>query len=330
MFSQIFRLVDEILVGREISYSEACRLGNLRRPHEIVALAAAANAVREETLGPKVDLCSLVNAKSGICAEDCAFCAQSSRYAPDGPTYPLLPPEEIFQAAQEAEARGAERFCIVTSGLAATPAELEDILEAIHRIREGTRLELDCSLGRLSSRDFQALRQAGVARYNHNLETSEDHFGKICSTHSYQDRVATVKAAQEAGMEVCCGGILGMGETLEQRLRLAFALREMKVDCIPINLLNPRPKTPLSAQKPIPPLEAIQTAALFRLILPDRIIKLAGGREHNLRDLQSLGLLAGANGLIIGGYLTTQGRSPEQDFQLIRDLEMEAGGAEEL
>ncbi|MFQ5904418.1 MAG: biotin synthase BioB [Candidatus Binatia bacterium] len=324
MFSRIFNLAEEILEGREISYSEACRLGSLRRPEEVMALTAAANAVREKTLGPKVDLCSLVNAKSGICIEDCAFCAQSSHFSTGCPTYSLLSPREIFQAAQAAENEGAERFCIVTSGPAPTSEELENILRALHRIREDTRLELDCSLGKLGPPDFQALRQAGVTRYNHNLETAEDHFGNICSTHSYHDRVATVKAAQETGMEVCCGGILGLGETIEQRLRLAFALKELAVDCVPINLLNPRRGTPLAHQPPISPFEAIQTTALFRLILPDKIIKLAGGREHNLRDLQALGILAGANGLIIGGYLTTQGRSPEQDLQMIRDLGMEA------
>jgi len=323
MFSHIFQLADEIIEERDISYAEAYRLGNLRRPEEIMALATAANAIREKNLESEVDLCSLVNAKSGMCMEDCAFCTQSGHHATDCLTYPLLSSQEIFQAAQEAEARGAERFCIVTSGPAATPAEMEDILEALRWIREDTQLELDCSLGKLSYEDFHALRQAGVTRYNHNLETSEDHFEKICSTHSYQDRVTTVQTAQKAGMEVCCGGILGMGESLEQRIKLAFTLRELEVDCIPINLLNPRPGTPLASQKPLSPMEAIQTIALFRMILPEKTIKLAGGREHNLRDLQSLGLLAGANGLIIGGYLTTQGRSPEQDVQMVRDVGME-------
>lgn len=320
MFTTIFQIAERVIAGEEISYPEANRLVKIQRSEEVMALAAAANAVRERFIGPQVDLCSLVNAKSGLCSEDCTFCGQSSHYSTGCRTYPLLSVDEMVKAAREAESRGADRFCIVTSGQRVSGPELEVILEAFREIRESTQLKLDCALGRLSREEFQALKQAGVTRYNHNLETAEAHFDQICSSHAYRDRVETVQVAQETGLEVCCGGIIGLGESPAHRLELAFALKELGVDCIPINILNPRPGTPLAAAAPLPPLEILATISLFRLILPGRVIKLAGGREHNLRDLQALGLLAGANGLITGGYLTTQGRSPEQDLQMIRDL----------
>ncbi|MBI2877127.1 MAG: biotin synthase BioB [Candidatus Tectomicrobia bacterium] len=320
MFTDIFQIAERVIAGGEISVLDAHRLARVQRPDEVMALVAAANAVRERFIGPKVDLCSLINAKSGRCSEDCAFCAQSGHYDTGCRTYPLVSPEEMVQAAREAEAQGAERFCVVTSGQRVGPPEFQVILETLQRIREQTRLKLDCALGKLSLEEFRALRQVGVTRYNHNLEAAEPYFARICSTHTYQDRVETVKAAKEAGLEVCCGGIIGLGESPAQRLELAFALKALEVDCIPINLLNPRPGTPLASTPPLPPLEILVTISLFRLILPKRVVKLAGGREHNLRDLQAVGLLAGANGLITGGYLTTQGRSPEQDLQMIRDL----------
>jgi biotin synthase len=198
--------------------------------------------------------------------------------------------------------------------------EFETILNALDRIRRETTLDLDCSLGTLSEERAEALRKVGVIRYNHNVETSESHFHKICSTHSFADRVKTVEVLKDRGFSVCCGGIIGLGESPQQRLELAFSLRDLGIDCIPFNILNPRPGTPLEHSESVAPMEIVKTIALFRLVLPRGTIKIAGGREANLRDLQSVALLAGANGLILGNYLTTLGRSTEDDLTMVRDL----------
>jgi biotin synthase len=228
--------------------------------------------------------------------------------------------DRIVKEAKEAQKKGTGRFCLITSGRKLNDKEFETILNALGRIREETALDLDCSLGTLSEERAEALRKVGVTRYNHNLETAESHFSKICTTHSFQDRVQTITVLKDRRFSVCCGGIIGLGESPQQRLELAFSLRQLGIDCIPFNILNPRPGTPLERSESVLPMEVIKTIALFRLILPKGTIKIAGGREANLRDLQSLALLAGANGLILGNYLTTLGRSPEDDLAMIRDL----------
>jgi biotin synthase len=323
MENSIQALREKVLVGNDISMVEALDLISLNRKNDILALVALACEVRERHKGDKVDFCSLINAKSGQCPEDCKFCAQSSRYNSSAPSYTLLEPSTILQAAREAEQNGAGHFCLVTSGKRISEAEFASILETLQEIKKTTGLRLDCSLGHLPKEYFIELHRIGVSRYNHNLEAAKSFFPAICSTHTYQDRWDTVRAIQEAGLETCCGGIIGMGETWEPRLELAFALKELGVECATINILNPRPGTPLAHIAPLPPWEIIKTIAIFRLILPNGIIKLAGGRERNLRDLQSLGILAGANGLIIGGYLTTSGRSIAEDVQMIKDLDLE-------
>lgn len=320
MIAVIQSLGEKVLDGRGISLAEARCLIDLNRKNEILALVSVACQVRERQKGDKVDLCSLINAKSGKCPEDCAFCAQSIHHDAPADSYPLLEPAIILQAARQAEQNGANHFCLVTSGKRVSEAEFALILRILKGLRETTQLSLDCSLGHLPREYFVELHRVGISRYNHNLETAESFFPNICSTHTYQDRWNTVRAVQEAGLEICCGGIIGLGETWEHRLELAFALKELKVGCATINILNPRPGTPLEHIPPLSPWEIIKAIAIFRLILPNSIIKLAGGRERNLRDLQSLGILAGANGLIIGGYLTTSGRSVADDLQMIKDL----------
>lgn len=320
MISWLQAIGEKVLEGRSINLGEVRALIGLNRENEILALMSVACQVRERQRGDKVDLCSLINAKSGKCPEDCAFCAQSIHYDSPAPSYSLLDPSVILQAARQAQQNGADHFCLVTSGKRVSEAEFALILRILKGLRETTQLNLDCSLGHLPREYFVELHRVGISRYNHNLETAESFFPNICSTHTYQDRCNTVRAVQEAGLEICCGGIIGLGETWEQRLELAFALKELKVDCATINILNPRPGTPLEHIPPLPPWEIIKVIAIFRLILPNSIIKLAGGRERNLRDLQSLGILAGANGLIIGGYLTTAGRSVADDLQMIKDL----------
>jgi biotin synthase len=287
---------------------------------DLLDLAAVANRVREEFNGNEIDLCSLLSVKSGRCSEDCVFCAQSGHYKTEAPVYPLMDMNRIVAEAREAEKKGTGRFCLITSGRELNDKEFETILRALDRIRRETTLDLDCSLGTLSEERAEALRKVGVTRYNHNVETSESHFPQICSTHSFGDRVKTIEVLKDRGFSICCGGIIGLGESPQQRLELAFSLRQLGIDCIPFNILNPRPGTPLEHSESVPPIEIIKTIALFRLILPKGTLKIAGGREANLRDLQSLALLAGANGLILGNYLTTPGRSAEDDLAMVRDL----------
>ena len=325
MRKEIQRIEDKVLGGSYVTMEDLVPLLGTKGP-DIVDLAAVANRVREEFNGNQIDLCSLLNAKSGRCSEDCAFCAQSAHYKTEAPVYPLLDTDRMVEEAKEAEKRGTGRFCLITSGREPNDTEFETILSALEQIRKETALALDCSLGSLSKERAEALKGVGVTRYNHNVETAESHFSKICTTHSFKDRVRTIEVLKEEGFSICCGGIIGLGESPLQRLEFAFSLRALGIDCIPFNILNPRPGTPLEHSEAIPPIEIIKTIALFRLILPKGTIKIAGGREANLRDLQSFALLAGANGLIVGNYLTTPGRSPQDDFTMIRDLGFQLKG----
>lgn len=322
MDRRLYELGEAVLTGQRIEREDALYLISLEGP-DTFHLVAYANEIRARFAGDEVELCSIINARSGGCSEDCAFCAQSAHYQTGAPVYGLLDAETIITKAKAMEAAGAKRFDLVTSGLGFTEEDpdFQRILEIYRRLREETRLELCACLGTLTPRAAKALAEAGVTRYNHNLETARSYFPQICSTHSYDERVATVLAAKEAGMEVCCGGVIGMGETREQRVELALELRELGVDSIPINILNPRPGTPLYGIEPLPPEEIIKTFAVFRFIMPDKLIRYAGGREVNLGPLQPLGLLAGLNAMLVGGYLTTAGQDLEADLAMIRVLD---------
>ena len=322
MRKEIQKVGEKVLGGKSVSMKDVLPLAGANGP-DILDLAAVANRVREEFNGNEIDLCLLLNAKSGRCSEDCAFCAQSTHYKTEAPVYPLMDLNRMVEKATEAQKKGTGRFCLITSGRELTDKEFETILRALDRIRKETTLDLDCSLGTLSEERAESLKKVGVTRYNHNLETAESHLPRVCSTHSFRDRVKTIEVLKDRGFSICCGGIVGLGESPQQRLELAFSLRQLGIDCIPFNILNPRPGTPLEHSESIPPLEIIKTIALFRLILPKGTIKVAGGREVHLRDLQSVALLAGANGLIIGNYLTTPGRNTEDDFRMIKDLGFE-------
>jgi biotin synthase len=319
---KIQKIGDKVLSGRPVTVNEILPLLEAKGP-DIMELAAVANRVRVKSAGNHIDLCSLLNAKSGRCPEDCAFCAQSAHYKTETPIYPLMDVDHMVKEAREAQKRKTGRFCLISSGRDLNDKEFETVLEALSQIKGETELALDCSLGTLTQGRAEALKKVGVTRYNHNLETAESHFSKICTTHSFQDRIRTIEILKNQGFSICCGGIIGLGESAQQRLELAFSLRALGIDCIPLNILNPRPGTPLEHSDPIPSMEIIKTIALFRLILPKGTLKIAGGREVNLRDLQSLALLAGANGLIVGNYLTTPGRSAEDDLTMIRDLGFE-------
>lgn len=309
-----------------INLTEALELMNLKG-YECVELFSFANHIRSN-LGDRIDLCSIVNAKCGLCPEDCKFCAQSVHSDTQITPYPMMNEEEILNIAQMMEEEGAARFCIVTSGKEVNGEDFESILSTIRRIRKETGLSICISSGVLTEERALALKSAGTTRIHHNLETSRNFFNKICTTHTYDEKIGTIHTAKKAGLEICCGGIIGMGESVKDRLELAFTLKELDIDSIPINILNPIEGTPINIyiEKSIKPLEILKTISVFRLILPEKNIRIAGGREKNLRDLQGLCLLAGANGLLLGNYLTTQGRVPGDDIRMINDLELIPGG----
>ncbi|MCZ7381373.1 MAG: biotin synthase BioB [Candidatus Methanoperedens sp.] len=310
--------------GDPIDFSEAMELMNLRGS-KCMELFSLANNIRGK-LGDRVDLCSIVNAKCGLCPEDCKFCAQSVHNDADITPYPLMDEDEILNMAHMMQEEGAARFCIVTSGKDANSQDFERILGTIRMLRKETALSICISIGTLTEESARGLKKAGVTRIHHNLETSENFFKNVCTTHTYAEKIRTIQIARDAGLEVCCGGIIGLGESARDRVELAFTLRELDVDSIPINILNPIAGTPLSGAKPPTPMEVLKTIAVFRLILPQKNIRVAGGREKNLRDLQCLCLLSGANGLLLGNYLTTPGRVPHEDIRMIHDLGLIPGG----
>jgi biotin synthase len=279
--------------------------------------------VRDHYNGRGIRLCAIVNAKSGRCPEDCAFCAQSAHHQTEIEAYPLMGPDEILLKAQEAKAMGARRFAIVTSGKALSAKELAKAVQAIRLIKEEAGLIPCASLGMLTKEAALRLKEAGLNRFHHNLETACSFFPSICTTHAYEEDMDTLRRAKEAGLQVCSGGIFGLGESPEQRLELAYTLKEMEVDSVALNFLDPIPGTPLESSQALAPLEHLRFVALFRFILPDKDIRICGGREYGLRDLHPLVFWAGASGIMIGNYLTTMGRDHQADLQMIQDLGLE-------
>jgi len=283
-------------------------------------ILAAASEIREHFKGREIILCGISNAKSGRCSEDCKFCAQSSHYPTDAPSYPLKPAKEILAEAALAKKDGAEFFGIVTSGKQVkAKKEWAEIFKAIEGLRK-IGMTPCASLGILDAARARDLKDAGLYRYHHNLETARSYFPNICTTHDYEENVETIRAAQNAGLSVCAGALFGMGEGVTHRIELAQTLRELDVDSVPINILTPIPGTPLSHLLPLPPTEILMTIAVYRFMLPDKDLKLCGGKEKNLRQLLPLGLVAGANSLMTGNYLTTTGRDSRLDHEMIADL----------
>ncbi len=270
--------------------------------------------------GDAFSLCSIINAKSGKCSEDCRFCVQSGHYETDAPVYPLQDETAVLDAAVEAKRIGAKHFSIVTSGRGLAGKDLERVITLVALIREKVGIKVCASLGILSRGDLERLREAGMCRYHHNLETSKEFFPQVVSTHTFAERVATIVAAQDAGLEVCAGGIFGLGESEDDRISMGMTLRDLQVDSVPINVLIPLPGTPMAATESLPVLEILRSIALYRLIFPDLPIRLAAGRETALSDFLSSALLAGADGMMIGGYLTQRGRSPEDDHRLVAEM----------
>jgi biotin synthase len=283
-------------------------------------LFAAACRIREKFRGVVVDVCSIVNAKSGACSEDCAYCAQSVHHETGAPVYPLISLEEMSEAAESAKNNGAKRFCIVTSGRGIdTDEDLETIARGIKRVRE-IGLSPCATLGTLTQRQLSYLKDAGLHRYHHNIETSRDYFPRICTTHTFDERLEVLTQARSLGLSACSGGILGMGETMHDRIDMAFTLREIEVDSVPINFLMPIAGTPMEHVTPITPLEALHSIALFRLILPKKELRVCGGRGTVMGRLHPLIFAAGADGFMIGNYLTRSGLDPREDLKMISEL----------
>ena len=319
---KILSYAKRVLDGEEISFDEAVELIHTSDEDTIVLLAMA-DKIRQKFNGNEVDLCAIVNARSGKCPENCKFCAQSAHYDTGVKEYPLLAEDALLEAAKKAKEAGAIRFSVVTSGRnTSNPKEFEQIIHVLRRIREEVGVEICCSLGLLELEQAKQLKEVGVTRYHSNIETAPSNFPNICSTHSYEDKMYTINNAKEAGLRICSGGIFNLGESLEQRVEMAFTLKELGVDSIPLNLLNPIPNTPFEKNSPLSPLEILRTFAVFRFILPHAQIRTAGGREINLRSLQALALTGGLNGIMVGNYLTTEGRAPEEDLQMISDLHL--------
>lgn len=316
----IDRLIDKALEGEGISHAEALELEKLNH-EELDHLFEGTNKIRDAFKGRDVKICSIVNAKSGRCVEDCSFCAQSSRFETDSPEYELMDVEEIVAAAKEAEAFGSNEFSIVTSGTAMNDRkELDKIIEAIMRIKAETNLETCCSMGLMGLEHLKELKAAGLDRCHHNLETAASHFENIVTTHTYEDEVRAVENAKEAGLQVCVGGIFGMGETHAQRVELAFDIKSLGTQSFPINFLKPVEGTGLDHFPVMDHYEALKTIALLRLVLPQMDLFVCGGREEVFTDRQEKLFAAGANGILGGNYLTTKGQDPKKDIEMIESL----------
>ncbi len=310
----------KVLDGGELTPEEALALIQTKPPY-LMDLYSLADKARLKLFKSKIDTCEITNAKSGACSEDCSFCAQSAHHKTNASVFSLKTKEELLMAAKIAKGHGAESFCIVVSGRGYPEAndEFNSIIESIRLIRKETGLEMHCSPGILTKKTAKMLKDAGAVMINHNLETSPSNFKNICTTHKIEDRINTVKAAKSAGLKVCCGGIIGLGETIVQRVDFAFALKELDVDAIPVNIHQKIPGTKLPESN-ITLTEILNFVAVLRLVNPTKGIKIAAGRNTVLADYQGLVFHAGANGMLIGGYLTIPGRDIDKDRNLINSL----------
>ena len=281
--------------------------------------------LKERHFGRRIETCAIVNAKSGRCPSDCKFCAQSARWRTEAPVYPLLSEDELLSAAERAAEAGIDRFSFVTSGVALDPRDLERLLRVIERCRrEFPELKLCASLGQIGLEELRALKEAGLSRYHHNLETAESFYPRICTVQDWKQRLKTAERVKEAGLSLCCGGIFGLGESPEQVLEFAETLRQLEADSIPVNFLHPIPGTPLEGACYLTPLRCLAILVVLRFLLPEAELRVCGGREYNLRDLQAL-VLFPANALMVGNYLTTRGRNLSDDRQMILDLGYTSG-----
>src|SRR6201991_972886 len=303
-----------------ITFEEALSLGELATHEEIGDLVERAWAVRRENFGDSTDMCSLVNAKSGGCAEDCGFCAQSRYADADTVMHAMMEPEQILEHAKAAEAAGAHRFCMVTQGQGLSKRDFQKILEGTRLVAEQTNLKRCASIGHMSAERAKALKEAGVQRVHHNVESARSYYPEVSTTVRYEGRLRTIQAVKEAGLETCVGGILNLGESEEQRVEMAFELSEINPTSVPINLLIPKEGTKFGDRETMDPWEVVKWIAIFRLIIPGALFRLCGGRVENLGDLHQMAVKAGLNGVMMGNFLTTLGAEPAEDRAMFEEL----------
>ena len=320
--SALAELGERVMSGAQVARGEVEWIFGLESTADVFDLMSWANRIREHFKGNKIHLCSIVNAKAGSCSENCHFCSQSAFYQTDSPRYGFVDPEPVREAADEAQRNQITALGLVAAwkGLSEGPV-LDEVCDRVRELSDGGKVRADASLGIIKSQEVaNRLKEAGLECYGHNLESSKRFFPKHCTTHSYEDRIETIRLLKNAGIKICSGGIIGMGETWADRCDLAFALREAGASVVPINILNPIKGTPFEALAPISPIEILKTIACFRFVLPRQEIMIAGGRTANLRDLQSMIFMAGASALMVGNYLTTMNQPVEQDLQMLKDL----------
>ncbi|MCL2101719.1 MAG: biotin synthase BioB [Fibromonadales bacterium] len=301
----------------EVSFQEAVELA--KEPNKDL-LYSAANEIREKFCGNALDTCSIINARSGLCSEDCKWCAQSAKHKTDIETYPMVSSDEVFECALQNDIKGIKRFSMVTSGRKVGKKDMEKFCEMYKRVREKTNLELCASMGLIGKEELLMLKEAGVKRYQCNLETASSFFPKLCTTHSTEEKKAVLRTARECGLEPCSGGIIGMGETFEQRVELACELRELGIKSVPINILNPIKGSALENAKPLTDEDILTTIAVFRFVLPDAFLRFAGGRINMSQDLQKKALQSGINAAMVGDLLTTLGTSVDKDYEMFKEL----------
>ncbi len=318
------RIEEKIVGGGDVSPKEAAYISSISGT-DVFDLFAMANRIRNLFRGNRIDICAIVNAKSGACPEDCAYCAQSSRSSSEIRVFPLVDKEAVVEKAAEAKQGGAKRFCIVTSGRKVTETELRRIADMISAVRTAGLLPC-ATLGLLNRAELLLLRDAGLERFHHNIETSENFFPRICSTHTYRQKLETIAAVKSVGLSLCSGGIFGLGENWQDRIDMGIALREIGPDSVPLNFLIPIRGTGLESRSPLEPFEALKIISLFRLLLPDREVRICGGRAQTLGEFNSFIFLAGADGILSGNYLTTSGRCFEDDIRLVRRQGLEISG----
>ncbi len=320
--AKIAALGERVLGGGQITREEALWLFQLESSSDILDLLSWSNRVRECFKGNKIHLCSIVNAKAGACSENCSFCAQSSHYQTDSPKYGFVDPEPVEAAADEAGKNAVTAVGLVAAwkGLNEGPM-LDEVCDRIRQLKESGKTRPDASLGIIKKQEVaNRLKEAGLECYGHNLESSRRFFPNTCTTHTFDDRLETISYLKKAGIKICSGGIIGMGETREDRCDLAFELKAIGANVVPVNILNPIPGTPFAKNPPLPVMEILKTIACFRFILPRQEIMIAGGRTVNLRDAQSMIFMAGASALMVGNYLTTLNQPVEKDLQMLKDL----------
>ncbi len=321
------RLADQVLAGHQVTTDEA--LSIIRASDdELLDIVGAAYRLRRRWFGKTVQLYFLMNAKSGLCPEDCTYCSQSKVSEAEIPRYNLLSRDKLLDGAKIAAERGAKTYCIVISARGPNEREMAAVTRIVPEIKQKYGLQICACLGLLTPDQAQQLKDCGVDKVNHNLNTGEEHYADICTTHTYADRVATLRAVRNAGMELCSGGIIGMGERDKDIVQMAMHLRELGVESIPLNFLNPIDGTPLAGQRDLTPRYCLKVLAMFRFVNPDRELRIAGGREMHLGSLQPLGLYV-ANSLFVGDYLTTKGQAPESDYRMIEEMGFEITKGEE-